>query len=509
MEKRLQYIAEDINALLDKTEIAVDTEADRELMTNTPIARAGGLGRVVYVKATKKSYQYNIDTGEWVALPTSGVEIDAEISSTSENPVQNKVISGALDKKQDKLTAGENITIQNNVISVDGETIKTFSGGDTTRDNNSEFYDFLRTLTPGEYFWLDRLKNNNHNRYSTVAGKILMQLVSVPESYTMPGSDSAISKTSRVELVNCFKLLAKGFTYEDKDVDLKDGPFTFNYNTIHKYDLTADLSDTKEYELYFAERAIVGVNLNAHVEYSFVGVSTTISANKPSTKVITRLDAITSITENNDQAVTSGAVYAALQGKQATLTSEQLNAVNSGATTTKINQIATNTTNITSLQTGKQDKLTNTQLTAVNSGITDTKVTQIETNATNITSLQTGKQDKLTAGTGITIQDNVISARTSQPVYKHKLLINVTIGTYATTATYNYLSNSSEVITDFALVDDDFNIGASNALADNLVKVFGIRVTKVGNVITVKGTDSTFAELTGSATLGNDVVSQL
>lgn len=176
----------------------------------------------------------------------------------------------------------------------------------------------------------------------------------------------------------------------------------------------------------------------------------------------------------------------------------------------KVNGDAKSWEDITDLELGKkQDKLSDVQLLAVNSGITDTKVARIETNATNITSLQTGKQDKLTAGTGITIQDNVISARTSQPVYKHKLLINVTIGTYATTATYNYLSNSSEVITDFALVDDDFNIGASNALADNLVKVFGIRVTKVGNVITVKGTDSTFAELTGSATLGNDVVSQL
>lgn len=125
MEKRLQYIAEDINALLDKTEIAVDTEADRELMTNTPIARAGGLGRVVYVKATKKSYQYNIDTGEWVALPTSGVEIDAEISSTSENPVQNKVISGALDKKQDTLTTDQLTAVNSGITSADKTQIST------------------------------------------------------------------------------------------------------------------------------------------------------------------------------------------------------------------------------------------------------------------------------------------------------------------------------------------------------------------------------------------------
>lgn len=103
MEKRLQYIAEDINSLLDKTEIAVDTEADRELMTNTPIAKAGGLGRIVYVKATKKSYQYNTETGEWAALPAISIKIDDEMSNTSENPVQNKVISGAMEKKVDKV----------------------------------------------------------------------------------------------------------------------------------------------------------------------------------------------------------------------------------------------------------------------------------------------------------------------------------------------------------------------------------------------------------------------
>lgn len=334
-------------------------------------------------------------------------DVDNNLSNTSINPVQNKVITGALNLKQDTLTAGENITIQNNVISANVETIKTFSGGDTTRDNNREFYDFITTLNIGDYFWLDRLNNDHHNQYSTVAGKILMQLVSVPERYTMPGSNATISKTSKVELLNCFKLLAKGFTYQDKAVNLKDGPFTLNYNIIHKYDLTADLNDTKEYELYFAEHALVGNNSDSYFDYSFVGVSTTITANKPSTKVITRLDATNKIEENNGQAVTSGAVYTALQGKQATLTSDQLNAVNSGATEEKINQIATNTTNIAL----KQNKLSDVQLSAVNSGITDTKVAQIATNTTNIASLQTGKQDKLTAGENITIENNVISAK--------------------------------------------------------------------------------------------------
>ena len=63
-EKRLQYIAEDINTILDRAVIKLETEADRENLSR-PLKRAGGLGRVVFVLATKKYYVYNIDTDEW------------------------------------------------------------------------------------------------------------------------------------------------------------------------------------------------------------------------------------------------------------------------------------------------------------------------------------------------------------------------------------------------------------------------------------------------------------
>ena len=54
-----------------------------------------------------------------VAKPRSqaGITVDSAISSTSENPVQNKVIKSALDAKQNTLTAGTGIDITNNVIS--------------------------------------------------------------------------------------------------------------------------------------------------------------------------------------------------------------------------------------------------------------------------------------------------------------------------------------------------------------------------------------------------------
>ena len=66
-EKRIQYLAEDINTILDKAIIKLETEADRELLA-TPLKRAGGLGRTVFVLATKKYYTYNINTDTWVEI---------------------------------------------------------------------------------------------------------------------------------------------------------------------------------------------------------------------------------------------------------------------------------------------------------------------------------------------------------------------------------------------------------------------------------------------------------
>lgn len=59
----------------------------------------------------------------------------------------------------------------------------------------------------------------------------------------------------------------------------------------------------------------------------------------------------------------------------------------------------------------KQNALSSSQMDAVNSGITSSDVAQIGTNTSNISNLQSGKQDKLTPGANITIDaNNVISA---------------------------------------------------------------------------------------------------
>ena len=58
----------------------------------------------------------------------------------------------------------------------------------------------------------------------------------------------------------------------------------------------------------------------------------------------------TSVADDNTKIPTAGAVYTALSGKQDTLTTAQLSAVDSGIDSTKVAQIAINTTNISNTQ---------------------------------------------------------------------------------------------------------------------------------------------------------------
>lgn len=66
--------------------------------------------------------------GVYTALQNVDIDVDSVLSSTSENPVQNKIITGALANKQDTLTQGTGITISNGVISAESEIDDTSIG---------------------------------------------------------------------------------------------------------------------------------------------------------------------------------------------------------------------------------------------------------------------------------------------------------------------------------------------------------------------------------------------
>ena len=68
----------------------------------------------------KVSDMWFYDGTHWIYLANHErqIAVDADLSTTSINPVQNRTITAALDDKQDTLTAGNGIDITDNVISV-------------------------------------------------------------------------------------------------------------------------------------------------------------------------------------------------------------------------------------------------------------------------------------------------------------------------------------------------------------------------------------------------------
>ena len=126
-----------------------------------------------------------------------------------------------------------------------------------------------------------------------------------------------------------------------------------------------------------------------------------------------------------------------------------------------------------------------------------------------------GMQEKLTAGTGITIENDMISASV-QPLYKHELVIpySFSVGDSETvngSVTYHYLSNNGTQITSASAIDDNFvlsgEIGKNSA---NTVLLLNVNVTKAGNSITVEAVNAaTMGYITGTVGTITDIVTQL
>lgn len=68
----------------------------------------------------------SITTDGTLSAKAQEIDVDDSLSTTSKNPVQNKIITTELNKKQETLVAGDNISIsENNVISSTGGIITT------------------------------------------------------------------------------------------------------------------------------------------------------------------------------------------------------------------------------------------------------------------------------------------------------------------------------------------------------------------------------------------------
>lgn len=118
-----------------------------ETKTNIPIeikmgnAEAGDAnlpafkeGSIIFTKDTKKIYLDPIGETERIAIGGSEVTVDSEISDSSENPVQNKVIKTALDEKLDKVTTTDTLK---RVYAVSAAGAQEMIGIDTSVANSA------------------------------------------------------------------------------------------------------------------------------------------------------------------------------------------------------------------------------------------------------------------------------------------------------------------------------------------------------------------------------------
>lgn len=101
-------------------------------------------------KQDKLTAGENIEIKDNVISATGGtIIIDDELSETSVNPVQNKVITSELNDKQDMLVAGANIEIFENIISAKNETEnKIIADLTTTEELNQISYTVCNDGTP-------------------------------------------------------------------------------------------------------------------------------------------------------------------------------------------------------------------------------------------------------------------------------------------------------------------------------------------------------------------------
>lgn len=88
----------------------------------------GGNNASDYVIPSQKAVKDYVDNHT-----SGGITVDAGLSTTSENPVQNKAITNALEDKQDVLTAGTDLEI----VSVSGDA-QTVSGTNSVTFNDAE-----------------------------------------------------------------------------------------------------------------------------------------------------------------------------------------------------------------------------------------------------------------------------------------------------------------------------------------------------------------------------------
>ena len=431
-----------------------------------------------------------------IAVPTKTSELTNDGSDGVSPFVDATSLASDLALKQDKLTAGANITIDaNNEISA---TDTTYSAGNGLNLNGTTFSaDTTVLATQTDLTNLGNTKQDKLTQTQLNAVDSGIDATKVAQIATNTGNITSV--TNRVSTIEgkIPSAATSSNKLTDKDyVDNAVATNSANYISDNGQPFTS-LADLEAYS---------GPLTNN--DYAFV-VSTDAQGNTIYTHY--KYSASTQ-TWAEEYSISNP-----------TFSSTQWAAIDSGVTANDVAQIGTNKTDIASLQSGKQDKLTTAQQDAVDSGIDATKVTQITTNANNITNLQNNKQDKLSqaqldavnsgitsakvtkldgieSGAEVNVQADWTEANSSSDAYiKNK----PTLATVATSGSYNDLVNKPTIGNATLTVQKNsttIDTFTANATTD---KIINIPVPTKTSDITNDGSDgtSTYVEADDLATV--------
>ena len=395
--------------------------------------------RILELETTADSQDQAIDAldGRVTGVTTAVANVAAEQTQLAQD------IAG----KQDQLTAGANITIQNNVISASG------GGGtidiDTTVTPNSQH----AVTSEGIYNAIQTAKTAVETQHTTDINRIDGELAgkaSTTSVTTLRGDmedeierveggyqDADTALDTRLTAVETAQTTTEGnVTTLQQDVnllELKQGTHTTSIRRIKERLDTAESNITQlqtDTSTLSGDVSSLQQTVSGKQDQLTAGTNITIQNNVISASGGGSVTLDNDVTQNSQNGVKSSGIYTAIQNAKSELSTRLTDAegdisdlqTSTAALESDVEQAQTD---ISALQTGQQTLTTNlsTETSAreaadqalridVNGNSSAINTLRTNTNA-SITQLQTdvaGKQDQLTAGDNITIENNVISA---------------------------------------------------------------------------------------------------
>lgn len=310
---------------------------------------------------TKLTAGANITIANDTISSTAGV-VDSALSTTSENAVQNKVVTNALNGKYEKPVGGIPATdlasaVQTSLGKAD-TALQSISSSDVT---TALGYTPYNATNPNGYTKVESSTTNGNIKINGTETTV----------YTLPSNVATSSDITTVQ----------------NDINAVSGRVTTIEGKI-----PAQASSSNQ----LADKNFVNSSINAFAAYY-------ITKNAAGDPFATKAELTSATTFYS-----GGVVRTPTTNDYCIVLADESKQSSTGVDPTT--RYSYQGSQWEYQYTVNDTPLTAAQLAALNSGITSTLVTQIGINQSDISSLSTNKQDKLTAGTGITISNNVISA---------------------------------------------------------------------------------------------------